>query len=209
MQHLDPRDDRSFLKDILTRKSLKLDRTFQLSSGATSDRYIDGKLTTCSPEAMPSVGRVFLRRMSDNGWSPTAVGGLTVGADPIAFSVARESLEALARPIQAFIVRKSPKAHGMKHFIEGIEETETSGLPVVILDDVCTQGTSTGDAIKRAREAGMHVLGAICLVDRQEGATKFLADTYQCRLDHIFTLDELVAHYRQHERTSEPIGAHS
>ena len=140
-------------------------------------------------------------------WNPGAVGGLTVGADPIAFSVARESLETLGRPIQAFIVRKQPKTHGMGRFIEGIEETK--GLPVVILDDVCTHGTSTGEAIAKAREAGMMVIGALCLVNREEGATALLADKFECQLESIFTLEELIAYHHEQERTSAPVGAHS
>lgn len=201
--HMTPEQERSRLRDILVEKSVKLDRVFTLSSGATSNKYIDAKLTTLTPEAMPLVGRAFLRKISESGWRPRAVGGLTVGADPIAMSVARESLDALGvGPISAFIVRKAPKKHGMQRFIEGLEDTK--GLPVVIIDDVCTQGTSTGDAIEKALEAEMNVLGAICLVDRQEGAVQFLADRYKCRLASIFTLDELVeckarAGVEQHE----------
>lgn|GEM_PF-775770 len=197
--------DRLTLRNILVNNSVKLGRSFMLSSGATSDKYIDAKLTTLTPEAMPLVGRLFLRKIKESGWSPKAVGGLTVGADPIAFSVARESIDEAKTSINAFIVRKVPKKHGMERFIEGIENT--AGLPVVIIDDVCTQGKSTGEAIERALQAGMKVLGAICLVDREDGAAQLLAEHYDCRLVSIFTLNELVDCKRNAKGTAEPIVA--
>jgi len=175
------------LREMLLCHSVRLG-AFTLASGQTSDIYVDGKLTTCRPEAMPLVGRLFLRKMEERGWRPDAVGGLTLGADPIAFAIARESLEA-GRPVRAFIVRKEPKKHGMMRFIEGLEET--AGLRVVILDDVCTTGASTAQAIERAREAGMTILGALCLVDREQGAAERLREEYGCLLDSIFKLSEL------------------
>jgi orotate phosphoribosyltransferase len=177
------------LRELLIRKSLRFG-TFTLASNQTSDVYVDGKLTTCSAEAIPLVGRAFLRKIAERGWEPDAVGGLTLGADPIAMAVARESLET-GRPIQAFIVRKEPKKHGMKRFIEGLEETQ--GLRVVVLEDVATTGGSTAEAIEKIREAGMQVLGAVCLVDREAGAAERLRRDYGCDLEHIFTLSELCA----------------
>jgi orotate phosphoribosyltransferase len=195
--------DRLKLRDMLVARSLKLDQAFPLSSGAISNRYLDAKLTTLTSATMPLVGRLFNQRIKECGWSPKAVGGLTLGADPIAFSVARESMEVLGTAINAFIVRKEPKEHGMKRFIEGLEDTETSGLPVVIIDDVCTRGNSTGKAIDRARAAGMKVLGAICLVDREEGASQLLTEKYDCTLASIFKLEELV-NYKRSQTTLEP-----
>lgn len=177
------------LRELLIRKSLRFG-TFTLASNQTSDVYVDGKLTTCSAEAMPLVGRAFLRKMQERGWQPDAAGGLTLGADPIAMAVARESLET-GRPIQAFIVRKEPKKHGMKRFIEGLEQTQD--LKVVVLEDVATTGGSTAEAIEKIREAGMTVLGAICLVDREAGAAERLRRDYACELEHVFTLSELRA----------------
>ncbi len=178
------------LKDILVRRSLSTAGYFTLHSGEKSSVYVDGKLTTMVPEAMPLVGRAFLQKMRERGWTPEAVGGLTLGADPIAFAIARESLDS-STPISAFVVRKEPKKHGTEKFIEGLESTE--GKSVVILDDVCTKGDSTWQAIAKAQDAGMRVLGAICLVDRQQGATEMLA-AKGITLDHVFTLAELVAH---------------
>ena len=179
---------------------------FKLASGAVSDVYIDAKRTTCSPEAMPLVGQVFLRKLRECGWNPQAVGGKTVGADPIAFSIARESIATdPTHPINAFIVRTEAKKHGMEQFIEGLERT--GGLQVVIVDDVCTKGGSTGEAIEKARKAGMKVLGAICLVDREEGATEFLANNYQCRLERIFKKSELLSCLDESSVTADPVGA--
>jgi orotate phosphoribosyltransferase len=200
-------DSRSQLLDLLAARSVRRGR-FTLASGAVSDVYIDGKLTTLGcPEAMPLVGRVFLQKLQECGWTPDAVGGLTLGADPIALMVARESIET-QHAIRAFIVRKQPKQHGTKRFIEGLERTD--GLQVVVVDDVCTKGGSTGEAILKAREAGLHVIGAICLVDREEGATAYLADSFQCRLESIFKLSEVLArHDESNIAKDRPVGAHT
>src|SRR5262249_32105271 len=147
----------SRLKELLLEKSLRFG-AFTLASGETSDVYVDCKLTTCSPEAMPLIGRAFLRTMERHGWAPEAVGGLTLGADAIAFATARESLET-ERPVHAFIVRKEPKKHGMQRYIEGLEQTD--GCRVVIIEDVCTKGGSTAQAIENAQAAGMRILGAV------------------------------------------------
>lgn len=199
-----PFQDRDLLKDLLTRKSLTFGEV-NLSSGEKSNVYVDGKLTTCHPKAMPLIGRLFLDEIESEGWSPEAVGGLTVGADPIAFAIARESLD---RPsmINAFIVRKVAKDHGKQKFIEGLEQPE--GCRVVIIDDVCTKGGSTGQAIDKAREAGMVVLGAICLVDRQQGAAELLRERYQCKLASIFRLSELVSHFEA-VRRAEQVPVHA
>ena len=181
--------EESRLMELLRTKSVRFGH-FKLASGKESNVYVDCKLTTYSAEAIPLVGRAFLRRIKANGWSPQAVGGLTLGADPIAFAIARESLET-DRPINAFIVRKETKKHGMGRFIEGLEETE--GCQVVILDDVCTTGDSTALAIEKAKAAGMEVLGAICLVDREAGATELLKSKFGCSLDSVFRLSDFQA----------------
>ena len=175
------------LREILCAKSVRFG-AFTLASGEESDVYVDAKLTTCWPEAMPLVGRMFLRKMESRGWVPEAVGGLTIGADPIAFAIARESLET-AHPISAFIVRKEPKAHGMQRLIEGLEPT--SNRHVVMIDDVCTKGGSTAQAIRNSQKAGMRVLGAICLVDREMGASELLKAEFGIDLENIFRLSEL------------------
>ena len=187
------------LKDLLVRKSLTFG-DIKLSSGGTSKVYVDGKLTTCLAQAMPLVGRAFLHKMEEEGWTPDAVGGLTLGADPIAIAIARESL-ATSSAINAFIVRKAAKEHGKHRLIEGIENPE--GRRVVIIDDVCTKGGSTAQAIEAAQKNSMKVLGAICLVDRQEGAAEFLQREFNLHLASILTLADLLAHKEQID--AEPI----
>lgn len=179
--------DRRALQEILCAKSVRFGNV-TLASGEQSDVYVDAKLTTCSPEAMPLVGRVFLHKMMSRGWLPEATGGLTVGADPIAFAIARESLETEHR-VSAFIVRKEPKRHGMQKLVEGLEPT--TDRQVVIIDDVCSKGGSTAQAIRNAKTSGMHVLGAICLVDREMGAAELLKNEFGIELESIFKLSEL------------------
>ena len=161
---------------------------FTLASGQKSNIYIDGKLTTLRAQAMPLVGRLFLQKIAENGWTPRAVGGLTLGADPIATAIAHESSR-LETPVDAFSVRKAAKTHGRQKFIEGLDDTQD--LPVVIVEDVCTTGESTAQAIERALAAGMRVLGAICLVDRESGGEERLRDGFDCKLDRIFRLGEV------------------
>jgi orotate phosphoribosyltransferase len=160
-----------------------------LVSGQKSEWYVDAKLTTCLASAMPLVGRLFLDKLAARGWEPGAVGGLTMGADAIAFSIAREGLER-GLEIDAFVIRKEAKKHGMKKFLEGMREP--GGRVVVILDDVCTTGGSTVLAIERAREAGLEVLGAVCLVDREMGAEKAIQGGLGCPFDRIFRLKEII-----------------
>lgn len=185
----DPAAELATLKEILLKNSVRFGE-FTLVSGQKSDVYVDGKLTTCRAEAMPLVGRAFLRKMAAQGWEPEAVGGLTLGADPIACAIARESLD-FGKPVQAFVVRKEPKKHGMQRFVEGMEETQ--GRKVVILDDVCTTGGSTAQAIRSALASGMRILGAICLVDREMGAPELLKQEFGCDLESVFTLSDLRA----------------
>jgi orotate phosphoribosyltransferase len=193
--------EESRLMDMLRTKSVRFGH-FKLASGQESNVYVDCKLTTYSAQAIPLVGRAFLRRIKAKGWLPHAVGGLTLGADPIAFAIARESLET-DKPINAFIVRKETKKHGMGKFIEGLEETQ--GCRVVILDDVCTTGDSTALAIEKAKDAGMEVLGAICLVDREAGATELLKSKFGCPLDSVFRLSDFQANENESGRPSRVV----
>jgi orotate phosphoribosyltransferase len=179
-------NDREQLKVLLCRHSVRFGE-FKLVSGQTSSVYVDAKLTTCRAAAMPVVGRLFLKKLRDRGWRAAAIGGLTLGADPIAMAIARESF-GTEQQVDAFVIRKESKKHGTMKFIEGLPTPE--GMPVVIIDDVCTTGGSTITAIERAREAGMQILGAVCLVDREMGAAKNI-EALNCPFDWIFTLTEL------------------
>ncbi len=110
-----------------------------------------------------------------------------MGADPIAFAIARESLDRVPT-IDCFMVRKERKAHGMERIVEGLDSTE--GRKVVIIEDVCTKGGSTATAITNARSAGMEILGAVCLIDREAGAAKLLRDEFGIELASIFKLSD-------------------
>jgi orotate phosphoribosyltransferase len=184
--------DRARLAAILTKYSVRRGGEYKLASGRISNVYCDARVTTCRAEAMPLIGRLMLAKFGERQWFPDAVGGLTMGADPLVTAVARESLEAMkpsGHPINAFLIRKEPKGHGLKRQIEGLSD-EQAGSKVVILDDTTTTGESTVKAIEAAREAGLEVLGAVCLVDREEGARQAV-EAAQCPFDRIFKIDEL------------------
>lgn len=112
-----------------------------------------------------------------------------MGADPVVTAVARESLD-LGPSVNAFLIRKEAKKHGRQKFIEGIDEP--GGKKAVIVDDVCTSGGSTIKAIEASREAGMDVLGAICLVDREQGGREAIERDHDCPFERIFVMSELV-----------------
>lgn len=138
------------------------ERPFTLASGATSPFYLDARVTTWDPEAKPLIGALVFDLVTGKA---DAIGGLTLGADPIAGAVAYYSQIAGA-PIRAFTVRKQAKAHGMGRAIEGSIQP---GDRVAVVDDVVTTGTSTLDAIDRCREAGHAITAVVILVDREEG----------------------------------------
>lgn len=147
------------LLQLLARKSFRLG-DFKLSSGGTSDYYIDCRITTLDARGAQLVGQIFLDEITKQGWQAAAIGGLTMGADPIVVAVAIAS-----GTINGFLVRKAEKQHGTGQRIEGFRE---KGASVVIVDDVCTTGSSTVQAIEAAREFGFEVVGAMCLVERED-----------------------------------------
>jgi orotate phosphoribosyltransferase len=154
---------------ILARTSFRLGQ-FKLSSGGTSDYYIDCRTTTLSAEGGRLTGEALLDLLNENAIEAEAVGGLTLGADPIVSNVATASAwRAQSNPaaplLQGFLVRKGEKAHGTGRRIEGFCR---EGARVVIVDDVCTTGASTINALEAAREAGMTVAAVVCIVERQE-----------------------------------------
>jgi orotate phosphoribosyltransferase len=179
--------DREQLRRLLSARSVRRGGEYKLASGRISDVYCDARVTTCHAVAAPLVGRLFLDKIAGRGWKPQAVGGLTMGADPIVMAVAHESAIA-GSPVNGFLVRKEAKGHGTRRQIEGLLEGEAGD--VVIVDDVCTTGDSTVKAIQAAREAGMNVLGAICLVDREEGAREAI-EQLGCPFDRVFRIAEL------------------
>lgn len=169
--------EKQALLTLLAEKSFRLGE-FKLSAGGTSDYYIDCRATTLDAEGARLTSRVFLDEIYKRGWAPEAIGGLTMGADPIVACIAMLSAQQVqgravhGRPgdeegwlINGFLVRKAEKAHGTGQRIEGFR---ANGAKVVIVDDVCTTGASTVQAIEAAREFGFNVIGVMCLVERQE-----------------------------------------
>ncbi|MGC1158664.1 MAG: orotate phosphoribosyltransferase [Acidobacteriaceae bacterium] len=160
---------RTALLNLLARTSFRLGN-FTLSSGAKSDYYIDCRTTTLHAEGGHLTGLAILDLLAEHNLHPAAVGGLTMGADPVVSAVSiasawRAQQQAEAPLIHGFLVRKAEKTHGTGRRIEGFLE---QNAPVLIVDDVCTTGASTITAIEAAREAGMKVIAAVCLVEREE-----------------------------------------
>jgi orotate phosphoribosyltransferase len=159
---------------ILARQSFRLGQ-FKLSSGGTSDYYIDCRTTTLDARGGWHTGQAVVDLLGERGIEAEAVGGLTMGADPVVSAVAiatgwraieaAQSGKSELRVLQGFLVRKAEKAHGTGRRIEGFCRT---GARVVIVDDVCTTGASTINAIEAAREAGMKIAAVVCLVEREE-----------------------------------------
>jgi orotate phosphoribosyltransferase len=163
---------------LLARLSFRLGQ-FTLSSGATSDYYIDCRTTTLHAEGGRLTGHAILELIEANGVQAEAVGGLTMGADPIVSNVATASAwRAQSRPaaplLHGFLVRKTEKAHGTGRRIEGFCR---EGARVVIVDDVCTTGASTIAAVEAAQQAAMTVAAVVCIVEREEAKGRAAVET--------------------------------
>lgn len=174
-----PLPNREKLLRLLASHSFRLGE-FKLSSGAISDYYIDCRATTLHAEGARLVGRVMLDLIHDKKWKPKTIGGMTLGADPIVTSVSIHSAQGIVtrspartKPldfpdefyIHGFLVRKAEKQHGTAQRIEGYNKP---GASAVIVDDVCTTGASTIQAIEAAHAAGFEVVAVVCLVEREE-----------------------------------------
>ncbi|HEX6905046.1 MAG TPA: orotate phosphoribosyltransferase [Terriglobales bacterium] len=155
------------LLQVLAEKSFRLGQ-FKLSSGGTSDYYIDCRTATLDAQGARLTGEVFWQEIQARGWRPQAIGGLTMGADPIVSAVA-----VVSGQVHGFLVRKAEKQHGTGQRIEGFRQ---KGARVVIVDDVCTTGASTIQAIEAAREFGFEVAGVMCLVEREEAGGRANVD---------------------------------
>jgi orotate phosphoribosyltransferase len=196
--HSAPRKD---LLSLLAHKSFRLGQ-FKLSSGGTSDYYIDCRLTTLDAKGSRLTGEVFLDEIRKQGWKPQAIGGLTMGADPIVVAVS-----VVSGDLNGFLVRKAEKQHGTGQRIEGFRE---KGARVVIVDDVCTTGSSTIQAIEAAREFGFEVAGVMCLVEREEaqGRTNVEKAAAPAKFVSIFTANDVRAeHILQNDETSPSLFA--
>ena len=181
----------------LAHKSFRLGE-FTLSSGGTSDYYIDCRTTTLDAKGARLTGEVFLAEIQQRGWKPRATGGLTMGADPIVVAVSVVSGE-----VDGFLVRKAEKLHGTGQRIEGFRE---KGARVVVVDDVCTTGASTVQAIEAARAFGFEIVGVMCLVEREEakGRRNVEKAAGAVPFASIFTANEVRAQHVLQTDDTEP-----
>lgn len=172
---------RARLLELLRERSFQ-EREVTLSSGLKSNFYIDCKQVSFDAEGAALIGELFHMMIEELAPAAVAVGGLTLGADPLATATSILGFQA-GKPRATFIVRKEPKGHGTNQWVESTKLA--AGAPVVILEDVVTTGASTLRAIERSRLAGFTVLHAIGLVDRQEGG--YEAVTAEAPLTTLFT----------------------
>jgi len=161
---------------------------FTLASGRQSDLYIDARLTTMSPDGLATIGPLALARIRARGWHADAVGGLTLGADPVSYAIAHASALA-GTPIRAFTVRKEAKTHGTGKVIEGPFQ---AGDRVVVIEDVITTGGSALKAAEAIRAAGGVVVGVLAVVDREEGGREVI-EAVGFDVESLATAREVVA----------------
>src|ERR1700691_993378 len=192
------RSSRQDLLRLLAHKSFRLGE-FKLSSGGKSDYYIDCRTTTLDAKGSRLTGQVFADEIRERGWEADAIGGLTMGADPIVVAVAITSGE-----VHGFLVRKAEKQHGTGQRIEGFRE---KGARVVIVDDVCTTGASTVQAIEAAREFGFEIAGVMCLVEREEakGRPSVEKAAAPAPFVSIFTARDVRAEHTLQTDDTEPV----
>ena len=146
---------------------------FTLASGRQSTLYIDARLTTMSPEGLALIGPLGLSAIDAASWNITAIGGLTLGADPFSYAIAYASAST-GKPLRAFTVRKEAKVHGTGQLIEGPFRT---GDRVAVIEDVITTGGSALRAVAAIQAAGGRVAGVLALVDREEGGKETIEAT--------------------------------
>jgi len=178
--------DKSILRRLILKKAFKKGR-FKLSSGGTSPYYFDGKQVTLNPEGAASLAKIILRYVKLD--RAQAIGGLTLGADPMVGSVVALAPQARVK-IDGFIVRKEPKKHGTQRSIEGVLKP---GCKVIILDDVITTGSATFRAIEEVEKLGCRVVRVMALVDREEGGGETLAKRGYL-FTPVFRLNDFVNH---------------
>ena len=183
---------RDQLLTLLAQRSAKTG-DFVLASGRRSSLYVDCRLTTISPAGHRLLGVLGLAALVDAGWRADAVGGLTLGADPIAYAMAHASALAAERGegplVRAFTVRKAPKQHGTGKRVEG---PFVAGDHVVVVEDVITTGGSALTAVEAIRAEGGHVIGVLAVVDREEGGREAL-EAAGLSVRALATASELVA----------------
>ena len=161
--------DQELLTSLLAQRSSKRGH-FVLASGRESEFYIDARLTTMSPDGLAVIGRLGLLTLQQSGWHINAVGGMTLGADPVSYAISYASA-GLSHPLRAFTVRKEAKTHGTGKLIEG---PFRFGDRVAVIEDVITTGASALHAIEAVRAEGGTISGVLAVVDRQEGGREKL-----------------------------------
>lgn len=180
------------LIELIIEKAFKYSEepVFKLVSGRVSNYYFNCKAVALHPEGMHLIGNLIFKMIKDLGVK--GIGGLTLGADPIAYAVAYTSF-LKGNPIEAFIVRKTPKSHGTMQLIEG---NVKKGDRVVIVDDVITTGKSTIEAITKAKEDGLEIVKVIAFIDRQEGGREAI-EALGYKVDSVITRDEVMELYKK------------
>src|SRR5687768_9157135 len=187
--------ERQRLVHLLATRSVKTGH-FTLASGKTSDLYIDARLTTMSPEGLSLIGPLAIRMLKAAEWELDSVGGLNLGADPIAYSISYAS-NFTPPLLRAFTIRKEAKTHGTGRLIEG---TFLHGDRAVVVEDVITTGSSALKAVDAVRAAGGYIVGLFTLVDREEGGRKAIEDAgYRViSVTHRSELMSLISHSSEH-----------
>jgi orotate phosphoribosyltransferase len=177
---------RNELLQLMRTKSLVLGEVI-LSSGKKSNYYLDCKLTTLDPQGAFLTGHVLLELLQKNGIKADAIGGMSMGADPLVSAVSVVS-HIEKTPLPGFLIRKEAKKHGRMKQIEGIDK---NAKDVVIVDEVCTTGKATQEAIDAVENEGYRVAAVISLVDREEGGSDLFRTKY--KYFSVFTASELLA----------------
>jgi orotate phosphoribosyltransferase len=183
---VNPEIDRAALLQLLRDRSLRRG-DFVLASGVRSSYYIDARLTTMSGAGQLLIGRLGLAAIDAHAWMPDSVGGLTLGADPVAYAIVHAAAAA-QRALDAFTVRKEAKAHGTGRLIEGNLQ---DGSDVVVIEDVITSGESALRAKQAVEEAGARVVGVLAVVDREQGGRDRIRAA-GCEVATLFTASELL-----------------
>lgn len=189
-------DYKQHLLEILYTRSFKYDPNsgFTLSSGKKSDFYIDVKKTSLSAEGMELIGYALFQEFKH--LPVDGIGGLTLGADPIAYATALISTMN-GKALDVFIVRKEPKKHGTMQWVEG---NLKEGACVIVIEDVVTTGESAILAVQRARDAGFVVPKVMALVDREEGGRENIIEKTGCKFDTLFKKSDFI---ELHKKTTE------